>query len=101
MRSLRADITTLRRRLRTQAECLERQKLEMKALTQAAEQVGGTHGGDEDQLNSTVGIQATETSIPTISRVEVALVGAVYYDTKVGMGGEPWSVVIYLLFPAF
>ncbi|CAN0287241.1 unnamed protein product, partial [Pylaiella littoralis] len=39
LRSLRADVTTLRRRLRTQAETLARQKEETVVVRQAAEQV--------------------------------------------------------------
>lgn len=39
LRSLRADVTTLRRRLRTQAETLAKQKEETVVVRQAAEQV--------------------------------------------------------------
>ncbi len=39
LRSLRADVTTLRRRLRTQAETLSKQKEENASVRQAAEQV--------------------------------------------------------------
>lgn len=39
LRSLRADVTTMRRRLRTQAETLSKQKEENAAVRKAAEQV--------------------------------------------------------------
>lgn len=50
LRSLRADVTTMRRRLRTQGEVLSRQKDENEVVRRAAEQVIAAHSGARQKI---------------------------------------------------